>query len=162
MSSEPSGFVFAATAVAIGGRALLIEGPPGAGKSSLALALLDRGAVLIGDDAVTMSARGHARERHLLVAPPPNIAGLIEVRGVGLMRVPVAPPCPAALILMLGGSMAERLPERADQRLIGGVSLPSLAFHAGAIAPALRAEAALALHGLALPEKRGASARNQA
>ena len=43
------------TAVAIGGRALLIDGPPGSGKSSLALALIDRGALLIGDDAVHLS-----------------------------------------------------------------------------------------------------------
>ncbi|HQA17982.1 MAG TPA: serine kinase, partial [Novosphingobium sp.] len=45
--------VHQATCVAIKGRALLIEGPPGSGKSSMALALIDRGAALIGDDGVT-------------------------------------------------------------------------------------------------------------
>lgn len=49
-----------ATCIAIGGRALLIEGPPGSGKSSLALSLIDRGAMLIGDDSVLLEAR-HGR-----------------------------------------------------------------------------------------------------
>ena len=57
-----------AGAVAIGGCGLLIEGAPGSGKSSLALALIDRGAALIGDDGVALSLRGG----RLWAAPPPN------------------------------------------------------------------------------------------
>ena len=83
-----SALVHQASAVAIEGRALLIEGPPGSGKSSLALALIERGAGLIGDDAVTLTAS----EEQLIASPPPNITGLLEVRGVGLARLPVAPP----------------------------------------------------------------------
>lgn len=137
--------VLQASAVAIGGRALLIEGPPGSGKSSLALALIDRGAGLIGDDAVTLNVA----EGALMASPPPNIAGLLEVRGVGLVRLPCAAPAPVALILSLGTSAAERLPELPlPTRLIAGAAIPVLAFDPGPLAPALRAEWALRLHGL--------------
>ena len=135
-----------ASAVAIDGRALLIEGPPGSGKSTLALALIDRGAGLIGDDAVTLAASAGV----LIASPPPNIAGLIEVRGIGLVRLPLAPSCPAALILTLGGPVAARLPDAPlPRREIAGVALPVLAFDPGPLAPAVRAEWALRIHGLA-------------
>ena len=78
--------VHPATCVAVHGRAVLIEGPSGSGKSALALALIDRGAVLIGDDGVTLEQRGNA----LLASPPPRIAGLLEVRNLGLLTFPVA------------------------------------------------------------------------
>lgn len=137
--------VIQASAVEIGGRALLIEGPPGSGKSTLALALIDRGAGLIGDDAVTLAGDG----ARLIASAPPNIAGLVEVRGVGLVRLSVAPPAPVALILTLGGPQPERLPEATlPHRVIAGVSIPMLAFEPGTIAPALRAEWALRMHGL--------------
>lgn len=142
-------YVMQASAVVIAGRALLIEGPPGSGKSTLALALIDRGAQLIGDDAVTLT---YANNR-LIAAPPPNIAGLLELRGIGLVRLAVAAPAPVALILTLGGPLAEHLAERLPEsplprRSIAGVSVPVLAFDPGTIAPAIRAEWALRLHGL--------------
>jgi HPr kinase/phosphorylase len=137
--------VIQASAVEIGGRALLIEGSPGSGKSTLALALIDRGAGLIGDDAVTLASDG----ARLIASAPPNIAGLLELRGVGLVLLPVAAPAPVALILTLGGPQPERLPEATlPRRVIAGVSVPVLAFEPGVIAPALRAEWALRLHGL--------------
>lgn len=136
-----------ASAVAIDGRALLIEGPPGAGKSSLALALIDRGAQLIGDDAVTLSRDDTRAEPRLLASAPPNIVGLIEVRGVGLARLPVAPPAPVALILTIADD-AERLPDAVTMRALLGCAVPNLAFVPGSIAPARRAEIALQMHGL--------------
>jgi len=136
--------VMQASAVAVGGSAVLIEGPPGSGNSSLALALIDRGAVLIGDDAVTLSAI----DNRLIAAAPPTIAGLLEVRGVGLIRLPVAEPAPVALILTLGGAMGERLPATLPRRVIAGVGVPVLAFDPGAVAPAIRAEWALQMHGM--------------
>jgi hypothetical protein len=140
--------VMQASAVAIDGAALLIEGPPGSGKSSLALALIDRGAGLIGDDAVTLTAENG----WLLASPPPNIAGLIEVRGVGLVHLPLACPAPVSLILALGGPQEPaRLPDLPlPTREIAGVAVPVLAFDPGLIAPALRAEWALRQHGLAI------------
>ena len=141
-----SATVLQASAVVIAGRALLIEGPPGSGKSSLALALIDRGAGLIGDDGVTLAQDGDL----LIASPPPNIAGLLEVRGVGLFHVAAAPPAPVALILALGGAAPDRLPETPlARRMIAGVAVPVLAFDPGTIAPAPRAEWALRMHGLA-------------
>lgn len=131
------------SAVAIGGRALAIEGPPGSGKSTLALALIDRGAQLIGDDGIALRRSGD----RIMVAPPPNIAGLIEIRGVGIAKLPLADPAPLALVLTLGAE-GERLPETTPAREILGCAIPSLPFEPGAIAPAVRAEWALALHGL--------------
>jgi len=143
--SAPVHLVMQASAVAIAGRALLIEGPPGSGKSSLALALIARGAQLIGDDGVTLTLAGD----HLIASPPPNIAGLLEVRGVGLVHLPTAAPAPVALILTLGGPLAERLPDTPlPRRTIAGAKVPVLAFVPGTIAPAARAEWALRVHGL--------------
>ena len=140
-----AGFVQPASAVVIAGRALLITGPPGCGKSSLALALIDRGAGLIGDDAVTLTLA----DDRLIASPPPNIAGLLELRGVGLLRLSVADPAPVALILELGGEVAPaRLPETLHRRDIAGVQMPVLAFDPGTIAPGPRAEWALKMHGL--------------
>lgn len=141
--------VMQASAVAIDGRALLIEGPPGCGKSSLALALIDRGAGLIGDDAVTLHFEAANGDERLIASPPPNIAGLIEVRGVGLASLRSARPLPVALVLTLGGSVPDRLPDTPlPTRVIAGIAVPVLAFDPGTVAPGPRAEWALRLHGL--------------
>lgn len=130
------------TCVAVAGRGLLLEGPPGIGKSTLALALIDRGAVLVGDDGVTLRHR-HGR---LWALPPPNIAGRLEVRGVGLISLETT-TAPVALILLLGGGISERLPEPGT-RALGEAVLPFLRFDPSVPEAALRAEWALRLHGL--------------
>lgn len=137
--------VFSASAVAIGDVALAIEGPPGSGKSSLVLALIDRGAKLIGDDGVTLTRTGD----RLIASPPANIEGLIELRGVGLFNFPLAEPCPLCLILSLGAG-GERLPDFVPHRDVLGINVPCLPFFPGTLAPAVRAEMALAKHGLQL------------
>lgn len=144
MTDHPGELVHQASAVAIDGRALILEGEPGVGKSSLALALIDRGAALIGDDGVTLAREGE----RLIASPAPNIEGLLEVRGVGLIRVPSVARVPVCLILALGEE-GERLPDALPMRDILGVAVPVLPFIPGAIAPAQRAQMALAKHGLA-------------
>lgn len=130
------------TAVAIGGRALLIEGPPGSGKTSLALGLIDRGATLIGDDGVSLQV--HADR--LTVEPPPATQGLIELRGIGLFTLPTTRSS-AALILRLD-VVPERLPALAQGTMIEGVTVPSIGFDAANPAAAVRAEYALERFGL--------------
>ena len=132
------------TGVAIGGRGLLIEGPPGSGKSSLALALIDRGALLIGDDAVRIDPR--ADGPHALL--PENTAGLIEIRNVGLVELRCE-SAPVALILTLD-PQAPRFPFDIAHREIGGAAIPCLPFRPGDAIQALRAEHALEKHGLPL------------
>lgn len=134
---------YQASAVAIDGRAVLIEGPSGCGKSTLALALIDRGAKLIGDDGVMLGA-SHGQ---LKVSPHPNISGKLEIRGVGLVNLPVC-EATAALIVDLSQT-GNRLPESAMERELIGCSVPVIAL--GGADPAslpLRVEWALRIHGL--------------
>jgi len=143
MSAAPAGaLAHQATCVAIAGRGLLIEGSPGSGKSSLALALIDRGAVLVGDDGVLLSARAG----RLWALPPPNIRGLLEVRNVGLVTLPVI-EAPLALLLRLDPD-APRLPEGATPEIRAGMPIPALALAPGSPVLHLRAEQALRLFGL--------------
>ena len=129
--------------VALGGRGVLIAGPPGSGKSSLALALIDRGAILVGDDGVTL----RAQDGRVIASPPPEIAGLIEIRNIGLVRMPTT-TAPLALCLDLT-DQAPRLPEGAGQLALCGSALPQIALHPGSDVLALRAEWALRQFGLA-------------
>ncbi len=133
----------AASCVAIGGRAVLIEGPSGSGKSSLALALIDRGAVLMGDDGVRLELRS----KRLHAFPPPNIAGLLEVRNLGLLGFPTAADLPVALVLRLD-AQAPRFVETAEVAEIGGIALPLVRLWPDGQVLAPKAELALKLYGL--------------
>lgn len=135
-------FVHSATCVARGGRAVLIEGAPGSGKSTLALALIDRGAMLIGDDGVTLDVR----DGRIFASPPPNIAGLLEVRNLGLLNFPVAAETPVALVLRLDPEAARHIEtsERAD---LGGLTLPLVRLWPGGPELAIKAELALERYG---------------
>lgn len=106
-----------ATAVARDGAAVLLVGPSGAGKSDLALRLIDRGWNLVADDRVVPVRRGDA----LWLGAPAAIAGLLEVRGVGLVRLPYV-VAPARLVVDLALAPA-RLP-RPMTRAVAGVTLP--------------------------------------
>jgi len=141
MTVRPA-FGHQATCVAIGGRAVMIEGAPGTGKSSLALALIDRGAVLIGDDAVMIEASGGA----VLASPHPRVTGLIEVRNLGLFTLPVAQAVPVALVLVLDRA-APRHIDAADLAERAGVSLPMVRLYPDSPVLALRAEMALERYG---------------
>ena len=132
-----------ASCVAIGGRALLIEGAPGSGKSTLALALIDRGAVLVGDDGVALAARSG----RLYASPPPRITGLLEVRNLGLIEFPVSGEVPVGLVLRLDPD-AERFIDAAEQTELAGVTLPLIRIWPGGSEAVLKAELALQRYGL--------------
>ncbi len=132
-----------ATCVAIGGRAVLIEGPPGSGKSSLALALIDRGGVLVGDDGVMLKTDSG----RLFAQPPPATRGLMEVRGLGLLRFPVCESVPVALLLRLDRN-APRFIEAAGHTDLESVTLPLVSLYPDTPVLHLRAELALRTYGL--------------
>lgn len=96
------------TAVALDGAGILLSGPSGAGKSDLALRLIDEGAALIADDQTELCRVGAG----LRMTAPATIAGLIEVRGIGILRVRSAPSAQLRLVATLVlGEAIERLPE---------------------------------------------------
>lgn len=97
-----------ASAVALRGRAILILGAAGAGKSGLALALMAQGARLVADDRVVLRVDGAGR---LLASAPPAIAGLIEARGVGILRVEVVPEAEVILAVDLDRAPETRMPQ---------------------------------------------------
>lgn len=132
-----------ATCVAIAGRGVLIEGSPGSGKSSLALALIDRGAALVGDDGILLKLR----DGQLWALPPPAIDGLLEIRNVGLAKLP-AEAAPVALALRLDPE-APRFVETAERIELAGAEIPLIRLWPDTPALPLRAEWALRLHGLA-------------
>jgi serine kinase of HPr protein (carbohydrate metabolism regulator) len=124
-----------ASAVLAGATAVLIRGPSGSGKSRLALALLQAAASgalpfarLVGDDRVHVEAV-HGR---LLVRPAEGLAGLIEVRGLGIRRVPYELLARVDVLVELGAQDVERMPARARATaVLDGVALPQLAIPGG-------------------------------
>lgn len=130
--------------IAIGGRAILIGGRSGRGKSDLALRLIDRGARLVSDD-YTIVRRVEGR---LLAAAPGTIAGKIELRGVGILELPAERDVPVALIVDLDLD-PERLPQGGERRRIAGVDLPVVGLSALEPSAPIKVEAALRLLGLA-------------
>ena len=132
------------SAVLIGPKAVLIRGPAGSGKSQLAWQLLQgtqSGALpftrLVADDRAHIEARAG----RLLVRPAPALAGLIEIRGLGIRRLPYEPVAAVGLIVDLAAADADRLPAReASQAALEGVALPRLAVAPGQFAlPLLQA-----------------------
>ena len=113
-----------ATSVAIDGRAVVLEGPSGSGKSDLALRLIDRGAVLISDDVTLLVRRGGG----LIARAPGTIMGQMEVRGVGVVRMAQVQDVPLGMIVRLTGEPM-RMPERRARRL-AGVEVREVAFDA--------------------------------
>lgn len=130
------------TCVSMRGRGVLISGEPGSGKSSLALALLDRGGELVGDDGVALEWDG----TRIIASPPPNTEGLIEIRNVGLLEVP-ATSAPIAIVIHLTTD-AERLPLGHGQALLIGREIPQVDLYPDTYVLPMRAEAALEIHGL--------------
>ncbi|MBR0551637.1 HPr kinase/phosphorylase [Stakelama marina] len=119
MMAELSSETLHASCVAIDGRAVLIEGRSGSGKSDLALRLIDRGAVLVSDDYTLVTRSGQA----LNASAPERITGKIEVRGVGVVEMTAQTDVPVALMLTIE-DRPDRLPEPGSGRRIAGVAIP--------------------------------------
>jgi serine kinase of HPr protein (carbohydrate metabolism regulator) len=134
-----------ASTVALDGRAVLISGPSGSGKSDLALRLLDRGFVLVSDDQTIVK-----KDRDRLVASaPPTIAGKLEVRGIGIVEMERADNVPIALIVELTSEI-QRLPDDSRERLILGVAVPLVGIDAAAASAPSKVALALNRMGLRL------------
>lgn len=108
------------TCVVVGVSGVLLRGPSGAGKSDLALRLIDSGARLVSDDYTLV----HRRGAMLSASAPEELRGLLEVRGVGIVRVkPVSEAPLVAAIDLLPADAIERLPETGELPVLG-VILP--------------------------------------
>ncbi|MFW8635016.1 HPr kinase/phosphorylase [Cribrihabitans pelagius] len=129
----PESLCLHASCVALGGRGLLIAGASGSGKSALALELMAYGAALVADDRVLLEAR----DGQLAARAPSATKGLIEARGVGLLRAAACGPVPVAALVDLDDVEDARLPVQ-QTTLILGVRLIRLRRAEGAhFAPAL-------------------------
>ena len=124
-----------ASAVLVGNRAVLIRGPSGAGKSRLAFDLILAGrsgqiseAVLVGDDRVHLDTH----DGQLVVRPARELAGLIEIRGLGIRRCEHAGAAIVGLVVDLSAADAERLPPpEALLTCVSGVKIPRIPVGAG-------------------------------
>jgi HPr kinase/phosphorylase len=124
-----------ASAVMVGDRAVLIRGPSGSGKSRLAFDLLLAGrtgqiapAMLVGDDRVHLAVHGD----RLVVRPSQRLAGLIEIRGLGIRRCAFTAEAMVGLVVDLAAQDAERLPPpEALQAFIHGVRIPRIPVESG-------------------------------
>jgi serine kinase of HPr protein (carbohydrate metabolism regulator) len=119
-----------ASAVMVGNRAVLIRGPSGSGKSHLAFDLILAGragqipaAVLVGDDRVHLDTSAN----QLTVRPSGELAGLIEIRGLGIRRCDFVDEAVVGLVVDLGAADAERMPPReALSAEIRGIKIPRI------------------------------------
>jgi HPr kinase/phosphorylase len=139
-----AGMLLHGSCVALSETGVLLLAPPGGGKSDLALRLIGRGARLVADDQVRLSAEGGA----LRAAPPEALEGRIELRGLGLMAgLPWAPARLGLVVDLVPPGAVARLPEPARWEALG-VALPRLALDPRApSAPDLVMAAVAALEG---------------
>ena len=129
LDREDGCIVMHASSVAFNGRAALILGPSGSGKSGLALELMSRGAKLVSDDGTRVARRGSRIE----LSAPANVAGKIEARHFGILKSAPVSKAELAVVVDLSRPEPERLPRRRTINLLGaecdlvfGASVPNL------------------------------------
>lgn len=132
-----------ASAVASKGRAVLISGPSGSGKSDLTLRLLDRGFTLVSDDQTIVRRDGD----RLVASPPPTIAGKLEIRGIGIVDMDHVSDIPVALLVELTSDI-QRLPDGDRERPVLGLPLPLISIDALTASAASKVAVALDRMGL--------------
>jgi HPr kinase/phosphorylase len=118
MSGATAQITLHATAIAVDGRGMLIMGAAGRGKSTLALGMIGLGAALVSDDQTMLRRAG---DGITLTCPAPEMRGVIEVRGMGLLRTTVQMDASLALVVDLDQDETERLPPRRNVSLLGCV-----------------------------------------
>ncbi len=129
-----------ATAVAVNGKGVLLRDPSGSGNSDLALRLIDRGAALIADDIVAAEMDRGA----VTLAPPDTIAGMLELRGAGVVKITYEKDVPLALVVdLVQSGDVERMPEPA-QTDICGASVPLIRLDGAQPSAPIKVEMALA------------------
>jgi serine kinase of HPr protein (carbohydrate metabolism regulator) len=132
-----------ASTVAVGGRAVLISGPSGSGKSDLALRLLDRGFTLVSDDRTIVRKEGS----RVVASAPETIKGKLEVRGVGIVEMDTVSDVPLAMVVELRSDI-QRMPDDARERLILGAAIPLISVDAMTASAPSKVALALDLLGL--------------
>lgn len=132
-----------ASCVAIDGRAILIGGPSGSGKSDLALRLLDRGFTLVSDDRTIVRKEGGK----LIASAPDRIKGKLEVRGIGIVEMESSGDTPVGLFVELTRDM-QRMPDDSRERLILDTAIPLVSVNAMTASAAAKVVVALDRLGL--------------
>lgn len=132
-----------ATTVARDGRAVMLLGSSGSGKSDLALRLLERGFGLVSDDQTLIRRDG----KRLIATAPPTIKGKIEVRGIGIVEMPSIEDVPVALAVELMSDM-ERMPDDSRQRTFLSISIPLVSVDAMTASAAAKVVLALEHFGM--------------
>lgn len=125
MSLRLSSETLHASTVAVDGRAVLILGISGSGKSDLALRLIDRGFTLVSDDQTVVQKRGE----RLYASAPATIAGKLEIRGLGIVDMPAVGDVAVALAVELTSAI-QRLPDDSRERMICGLGVPLISIDA--------------------------------
>ncbi len=132
-----------ASTVALDGRAVLICGPSGSGKSDLALRLLDRGFTLVSDDQTIVRKDGG----RLIASAPPTIHGKLEIRGIGIVEMETVDDVPVALCVELASDI-QRIPDDSRDRLVLDVRIPLI--NVDALTASAPSKVAVALDRLGL------------
>ncbi|NJC05913.1 serine kinase of HPr protein (carbohydrate metabolism regulator) [Sphingomonas kaistensis] len=143
MSLRLSSETLHATTVALDGRAVLISGISGSGKSDLALQLIDRGFTLVSDDQTIVQKR----DARLYASAPSTIRGKLEIRGLGIVPMPVVEDVAVALVVELTNSI-QRLPDESRERTICGLKVPLISVDAQTASAASKVSLALDRFGL--------------